>query len=63
VVKVEKFLEEQALGGRIKARVGDQDIIDLLSKIGGSTVSESKIVIARKKRVDESDDDDDSDLR
>ena len=63
VEKVERFLEQQALGGKIRSQVGDADIVELLSKIGSSVSTEPKIVIARKRYGDEEEDDDDSDLK
>jgi DNA-binding TFAR19-related protein (PDSD5 family) len=63
VEKVEKFLEQQALGGKLRSQVGDADIVDLLNKVGSATSAEPKIIIARKRYGEEDEDDDDSDLR
>lgn len=63
VERVEKFLEQQARAGKIRSQLGDQDIIELLNKVGSSASADTKITIARKRYGDEEEDDDDSDLR
>lgn len=63
VEKVERFIEQQAMSGKLRSQIQESDIVDLLSKVG-STANEQKIVIARKKAYgDDEDDDSDSDLR
>jgi DNA-binding TFAR19-related protein (PDSD5 family) len=61
--RVERFLEQQALSGKLRNIVTDGEIVDLLTKVGASAATEQKIVIARKRHGDEDEDDDDSDLR
>ena len=63
VEKVERFLEQQAMSGKLRNLVSEGEIIELLTKLGGGGATEQKIVIARKRYGDEEEDDDDSDLR
>jgi DNA-binding TFAR19-related protein (PDSD5 family) len=63
VDKVERFLEQQAMGGKLRNLVTEPEIIDLLTKVGASAATDQKIVIARKRYGDEEEEDDDDDLR
>ena len=61
VEKVERFLEQQVRLGRIRARVTDAELIQLLEQIGASSRPQT-ITIARKRYGNDSDEEDDSDL-
>ena len=63
VERVERFLEQQAMSQKIRNQIQENEVIDLLSKIGNSTSVTEKIQIVRKRYADDDDDDNDDDLR
>lgn len=57
--RIEEQLLGMAQGGRLKSKVSEQQIKDLLESVSGQGAAEPRITFQRKKRVVDSDESDD----
>ena len=61
VERVEGFIEKQAKSGKLRQQIQEDELINLLNRIGSGSTGE-KITVLRKRGGSDEDDDDDTDL-